>query len=93
MRLNLKKHIKKWKSNQGFTDANNKNYRLLFYALLIGIIVGLVGSAFRISLNYIAIFRSSLFQHSDNSGILYKIVVCYWDGKNQLCKLALMSVK
>jgi CIC family chloride channel protein len=75
MDLNLKKNIKYWKADQRFGEASYKNYRLLFYALIIGVIVGLAGSVFRISLNYIDVFRSNLFQHAVNSGILYKIVL------------------
>jgi len=34
---------------QPFTDGNTKNLRLLIYALLIGIIVGIVGAFFSLN--------------------------------------------
>ena len=51
-----------------FTDENTKNFRLLFYALLIGLIVGLVGSIFRIALSYIESFRETIYENAGNSG-------------------------
>jgi len=42
----FKKHIRLWKTDQRFIDANIKNFRLLFYALIIGLLVGLAGSIF-----------------------------------------------
>jgi len=51
------KFNKSYKKYQRFKEENNKNFKLLFYALLIGIIVGLVGAIFRITLSYIEIFR------------------------------------
>ncbi|WP_299584122.1 H(+)/Cl(-) exchange transporter ClcA [uncultured Sunxiuqinia sp.] len=49
---------------------NTRHFRLLFYALLIGLIVGLVGSIFRITLSYIEGFRITLFEHAGNAGFI-----------------------
>jgi CIC family chloride channel protein len=64
------KHKTPHKVNQRFTDASTKNFRLLFYALLIGLIVGLGGAFFRITLSYIEIFRDTLFENAGNSGFI-----------------------
>ncbi len=57
-----------YKKYQRFTDENTKNFSLLFYALLIGLIVGLVGAIFRIALSYIESFRNTLYENAGNSG-------------------------
>ncbi len=59
-----------YKKYQRFKEDNNKNFKLLFYALLIGIIVGLVGAIFRITLSYIEIFRVNLYENAGNSGFM-----------------------
>ena len=59
-----------YKKYQRFKNENNKNFKLLFYALLIGIIVGLVGAIFRIILSYIEIFRVNLYENAGNSGFM-----------------------
>ena len=65
--MKLKTSYKKY---QRFKNENNKNFKLLFYALLIGIIVGLVGAIFRIILSYIEIFRVNLYENAGNSGFM-----------------------
>ena len=64
------KFNKSYKKYQRFKEENNKNFKLLFYALLIGIIVGLVGAIFRIILSYIEIFRVNLYENAGNSGFI-----------------------
>ena len=59
-----------YKKYQRFKNENNKNFKPLFYALLIGIIVGLVGAIFRIILSYIEIFRVNLYENAGNSGFM-----------------------
>ena len=59
-----------YKKYQRFKNENNKNFKPLFYALLIGIIVGLVGAIFRITLSYIEIFRVNLYENAGNSGFM-----------------------
>ena len=58
------------KKYQRFTNENTKNFRLLFYALLIGLIAGLVGAFFRITLSYIESFRLTLYENAGNSGFI-----------------------
>ncbi len=65
--MNIKNNFKKY---QRFEPDDIKNYRLLFYALLIGIVVGLVSAVFRISLSYIESIREALFANSGNSGFI-----------------------
>jgi CIC family chloride channel protein len=46
---------------QRFTNENRKHFKLLFYALLIGLLAGLVGGFFRMTLSYIETFRDQLY--------------------------------
>jgi len=59
-----------FKSYQRYTNEKTKNFRLLFYALLIGIITGLVGAFFRITLSHIEGFRDNLYNNAGNSGFI-----------------------
>jgi len=63
------KHGNYWKSDQRFVDADTKNLKLIFYAFIIGIIAGLIGSAFRIILGYISDFRDTLYLGAGTNGI------------------------
>ena len=56
------------KLNQRFIDANTKNFRLLIYALIIGLLVGLMGSVFRFTLSHIEDFTIKLYEYAGNSG-------------------------
>ncbi len=47
---------------------NTKNSRLILYAFVIGLIVGLVVSVFRLTLSYIEVFRDRLYVDAGNSG-------------------------
>jgi len=58
------KHFPKWKSAFRFVDAEDKNFRLIFFSLLIGLIVGLLGAAFRLFLSYIEGLRLQLFSEA-----------------------------
>ena len=57
-------------SNQRFIDADTKNLRLIFFAFVVGIIAGAVGSVFRLALSYIEVFRDSLHAGAGNSGLI-----------------------
>ncbi len=57
-------------SNQRFIDADTKNFRLIFFAFVVGIIAGAVGSVFRLALTYIEVFRNSLYAGAGNSGLI-----------------------
>lgn len=57
------------KISPSFANLDTKNIRLLFYALIIGLIVGLVGALFRITLNYIEDFRNTIYGNTGTSGI------------------------
>lgn len=59
-----------FKKYQRPLNGDTKNFRLLFYALLIGLIVGLVGAFFRIALSYIENFRIMLYENAGNSGFI-----------------------
>lgn len=49
-----------------YRHENSKNLMLLVYALIIGILVGLVGAFFRIFLSYIETFRDHLFENVED---------------------------
>ena len=52
-----------------FINNNKKNLRLLFYAFFIGLLAGVVGSVFRIAINYIEKLRDFVLSVG-NSGFL-----------------------
>jgi len=58
------------KRYQRFTEENNQNIKVLFYALLIGLFVGLVGGFFRIALGYIENLRGILYDNTSNSDFI-----------------------
>lgn len=49
-----------WKSDQRFAEARFKNIKLVFYAMVVGLLAGLVGSLFRLSLEQLDVFRMHL---------------------------------
>jgi CIC family chloride channel protein len=59
-----------FKKYSRFKNENTKNFKLLFYALIIGLMVGLVGAFFRITLSYIESFRITLYENAGNSGLM-----------------------
>lgn len=66
--LNINKQY--WKSIQRFVDAEKRNFKLLFYAFITGIVVGTVGSLFRLALLHIDNFRHALYQQQFQSFIV-----------------------
>ncbi len=65
-----KKQERLWKSDERFVEADAKNFKLIFYAFLVGAIAGLVGSVFRLTLDYIDVFRHKLFDGAGDSGLV-----------------------
>ncbi len=63
----LPKNIKYWKSTQRFIDANAKNFNLIFFAFLVGLIAGLFGAVFRFTLSYVEDFRNNLYESVDKT--------------------------
>jgi CIC family chloride channel protein len=61
------KYTKLWKHSHRFVDADTKNFKLIFFAFLIGGIVGLIASLFRYLLDRIEEFRTALYSmHADS---------------------------
>jgi CIC family chloride channel protein len=52
------------------SDKDTKNFRLLFYALIIGLIASLAGTLFRVSLGYIETLRDFLFDKASSSDFI-----------------------
>lgn len=50
-----------WKNDSRFVNADTKNFKLVFFAFLVGLIAGLLGSLFRLLLEHIADFRNVLY--------------------------------
>jgi CIC family chloride channel protein len=63
-------HKYTWKYNFRFVDAERKNFKLIFFAVLVGLIVGLMGAIFRQSLNYIETFRATLLSDVSKEDML-----------------------
>src|SRR5665648_127372 len=59
---------KSWRSDQRFIDADTKNFRLIFFAFLIGLIAGVVSSVFRLTLAFLDSYREGLFATASHSG-------------------------
>ncbi|MFA9388307.1 MAG: H(+)/Cl(-) exchange transporter ClcA [Prolixibacteraceae bacterium] len=55
---------------QSSSVKHDKNLRLIFYALLIGLIVGLVGALFRILLSYIEDFSKTIYNNAGKLGYI-----------------------
>lgn len=56
-----------YKKYQRFKYENTKHFILLFYALLIGVISGLLGGLFRLTISYVENLRNTLFESAGNS--------------------------
>lgn len=68
MKSPVVKQKSKWKSDQRFVDAGTKNFRLIFYAFLVGVVAGTIGSIFRLALEYIEVYRDKLYASAGESG-------------------------
>ncbi len=55
------RYRKSLKLDQRFNDTHTKNLSSIFFTLIIGIIVGAMGSIFRLALTYIEVFRDNLY--------------------------------
>jgi len=64
------KYHKLQKNIQRFSDAGNKNFRLIFFAFIVGLIAGTFGTVFRLTLSYIDDFRNTLFANAHHSGFI-----------------------
>ncbi|MCF6182207.1 H(+)/Cl(-) exchange transporter ClcA [Lutibacter sp.] len=56
--------------NNRFIDFDTKNFKLIYLALIVGLVVGIISSAFRIVLSYIETFRDHLYEDAGKSGII-----------------------
>lgn len=63
------KHEKNSLSTQRFMDANTKNFRLIFFAFIVGLVSGIVGSLFRYILHLIEVFRDYLYSNVDKTDL------------------------
>lgn len=58
-----------WRSEQRFYDADAKNFNLIFFGLIVGLVAGTVGSVFRLILANLDDWRDGLFAAAGSSGI------------------------
>ncbi|NOX87363.1 MAG: H(+)/Cl(-) exchange transporter ClcA [Chlorobi bacterium] len=68
MILLKRKHKKFRKSDQRFIDADTKDFNLIFFAFVVGLIAGVLGSVFRLTLGYISVFRDWLYAGTADAG-------------------------
>jgi len=68
MRLPILKLLKPIKTYQRFIKTDKKKFKLIYFSLIIGIIVGLIGTIFRLVLSYLEIFRDKLNENTANLG-------------------------
>ncbi|MEZ5105802.1 MAG: H(+)/Cl(-) exchange transporter ClcA [Draconibacterium sp.] len=57
-----------------FRNADVKNFKLIFFAIIVGLLAGFAGSAFRLILSYIEGFSNNLYENAGNSGWLSGIL-------------------
>jgi CIC family chloride channel protein len=55
--------------NNRLIEFDTKNFKLIYLAVIVGLIVGIVSSVFRIILSYIEVFRTNLYANA-GSGIM-----------------------
>lgn len=67
MNLETDRPEKSWKLDRRFVDADAKNFNMIFFAIIVGLIVGTAGSIFRLTLTYLDSFRYELFANAGNS--------------------------
>jgi len=70
MKSPVSKQSNSWKSDSRFVDADTKNFKLIFYAFIIGAVAGAIGSVFRLTLSYIEGFSEKLYANAGDSGIM-----------------------
>ena len=61
------KHLKLWKHTPRFIDAENKNFKLIFFAFLVGALVGVLASLFRYILEKIDSIRINIYSIANES--------------------------
>jgi len=66
MRVSLLKLLKPIKAYQKVIDSNNSNFNLIYYSIIIGIVVGIVGTVFRIILSYLDVLRGKMYYKITN---------------------------
>ena len=63
-------HKHSYESKFRFIDAESKNFKLIFFAFLVGLLVGLMGALFRLTLSHIEGFRAELFDKTSRDDML-----------------------
>jgi len=61
---------KSWKKDERFTNADTKNFRLIFLAFIVGLLAGGAGAVFRLTLSYIQTYRDQLYEDVGKFGII-----------------------
>jgi CIC family chloride channel protein len=62
------KHIKSWKRDERFANADTKNFRLIFLAFIVGLLAGGAGAVFRLTLSHIQSYRDQLYADAGHLG-------------------------
>ncbi len=75
MKAYFKRSAARWRKDPRFSfKKKTQNFRLLLHALVIGLLVGLLGSAFRISLHYVEEFRKYIFAQAVTDGFISWVI-------------------
>ncbi len=70
MRLSLLNLLKPIKAYQRFIESDNKNFRLIYYSIIVGVLVGFVGAIFRLILSYLESLRGKMYENIADAGYL-----------------------
>lgn len=80
-----------WKTTQRFIDAEKRNFELLFFAFSIGLSVGLVGSVFRLTLDYINKLSTELYAYNSNGKLINYFILIILSSISVLISYALVK--
>ncbi len=69
MNTSKSKNEKAWNKDQRFVDADTKNFKLIFFAFVVGILAGGAGGIFRLVLSHISDYRDQLYSEAGKFGV------------------------
>jgi len=70
MKVSKNTHLKSWKKDSRFVDADSKNFRLLFFSFVVGLLAGGVGAIFRLTLSHIHSFVYLFYNDAGKFGAI-----------------------
>ncbi len=73
--VKTKRHTKNLQNR--LLDATSKDFNLVFYAFIVGLVAGGVGTLFRLTLSYIEQWRTQLYHHAHASNCGWCIAIVF----------------